>query len=62
MTSKSEIVLTAVVVIIAALFVANLTILFKIHDDQQIIKDKIEKLGNSQYLNAFLKYERGIYE
>jgi len=30
--------------------------------DQQIIKDKIEKLGNSQYLNAFLKYERGIYE
>tara|TARA_R110002020_G_scaffold109933_2_gene254215 strand:+ start:954 stop:1142 length:189 start_codon:yes stop_codon:yes gene_type:complete len=62
MTSKSEIALTAVVVIIAALFVANLTILFKIHDDQQIIKDKIEKLGNSQYLNAFLKYERGIYE
>jgi hypothetical protein len=62
MTSKLEIVLTAVIVIIAALFVANLTILFKIHDDQQIIKDKIEKLGNSQYLNAFLKYERGIYE
>ncbi len=62
MTSKSEIALTAVVVIIAALFVANLTILFKIHDDQQIIKDKIEKLGNSQYLNAFLKYQRGIYE
>lgn len=62
MTSKSEIALTAVVVIIAALFVANLTILFKIHDDQQIIKDKIEKLENSQYLNAFLKYERGIYE
>ena len=44
MTSKSEIALTAVVVIIAALFVANLTILFKIHDDQQIIKEKIEKL------------------
>lgn len=62
MTSKSEIALTAVVVIIAALFVANLTILFKIHDDQQIIKDKIEKLGNSQYLNAFLEYQRGIYE
>ena len=62
MTSKSEIALTAVVVIIAALFVANLTILFKIHDDQQIIKDKIEKLENSQYLNAFLKYKRGIYE
>ena len=62
MTSKSEIALTAVVVIIAALFVANLTILFKIHDDQQIIKDKIEKLGTSQYLNAFLKYERGFYE
>ena len=32
MTSKSEIALTAVVVIIAALFVANLTILFKIHE------------------------------
>ena len=62
MTSKSEIALTAVVVIIAALFVANLTILFKIHDDQQIIKDKIEKLGNSQYLNAFLEYQRDIYE
>ena len=62
MTSKSEIALTAVVVIIAALYVANLTILFKIHDDQQIIKDKIEKLGNSQYLNAFLEYQRGIYE
>ncbi|MDA7653684.1 hypothetical protein N8664_00710 [Verrucomicrobia bacterium] len=62
MTSKSEIALTAVVVIIAALFVANLTILFKIHDDQQIIKDKIEKLGNSQYLNAFLEYGRDIYE
>ena len=62
MTSKSEIALTAVIVIITALFVANLTILFKIHDDQQIIKDKMEKLGNSQYLNAFLKYERGRYE
>ena len=62
MTSKSEIVLTVVIVIIAALFVANLTILFKIHDDQQIIKDKIEKLGNSQYLNAFLEYGRDIYE
>jgi hypothetical protein len=62
MTSKSEIALTAVTVIIAALFVANLTILFKIHDDQQIIKDNIEKLGNSQYLNAFLKYQRGVYE
>jgi hypothetical protein len=62
MTSKSEIALTAIIVIITALFVANLTILFKIHDDQQIIKDKMEKLGNSQYLNAFLKYERGRYE
>ena len=62
MIDKSEIALTAVIIIITALFVANLTILFKIHDDQQIIKDKIEKLGNSQYLNAFLKYERGRYE
>ena len=59
MTSKSEIALTAVTVIIAALFVANLTILFKIHDDQQIIKDNIEKLGNSQYLNAFFKIPKG---
>ena len=62
MTSKSEIALTAVIVIIAALFVANLTILFKIHDDQQIIKNKIEKLSGSQYLNAFLRYERDRYE
>jgi hypothetical protein len=60
MKNKTEIVL--MIIVMAALFVANFTILFKIHDDQQIIKDKIEKLGNSQYLNAFLKYERGRYE
>jgi len=60
MKNKTEIVL--MIIVMAALFVVNFTILFKIHDDQQIIKDKIEKLGNSQYLNAFLKYERGRYE
>ena len=60
--NKTEIGLIFVVLVLLALFVANFTILFKIHDDQQIIKDKIEKLGNSQYLNAFLKYERGRYE
>jgi hypothetical protein len=62
MNIKNEVVLMAIITVITVLFVANLTILFKIHDDQQIIKDKIEKLGNSQYLNAFLKYERGRYE
>jgi len=60
--NKTEIGLIFVVLVLLALFVANFTILFRIHDDQQIIKDKIEKLGNSQYLNAFLKYERGYYE
>ena len=60
MKNKTEIVL--MIIVMAAVFGANFTILFKIHDDQQIIKDKIEKLGNSQYLNAFLKYERGRYE
>ncbi len=60
--NKTEVGLIFVVLVLLALFVANFTILFKIHDDQQIIKDKIEKLGNSQYLNAFLKYERGRYE
>ncbi len=62
MINKSEIILILTTIILTILLIANLTILFKIHDDQQIIKDKIEKLGNSQYLNAFLKYERGIYE
>ena len=60
--NKTEVGLIFVVLVLLALFVANFTILFKIHDDQQIIKDKIEKLGNSQYLNALLKYERGRYE
>ena len=60
--NKTEVGLIFVVLVLLALFVANFTILFKIHDDQQIIKDKIEKLGNSQYLIAFLKYERGRYE
>ncbi len=60
--NKTEIGLIFVVLVLLALFVANFAILFRIHDDQQIIKDKIEKLGNSQYLNAFLKYERGYYE
>ena len=45
MINKSEIALTAVIIIIAALFVANLTILFKIHDDQQIIKNKIDLIA-----------------
>ena len=60
--NKTEIGLIFVVLVLLALFVANFTILFRIHDDQQIIKDKIEKLGNTQYLNAFLKYQRDIYE
>ena len=60
MKNKTEIVL--MIIVMAALFVANFTILFKIHDDQQIIKDKIEKLNGSQYLNAFLRYERNRYE
>lgn len=59
MKNKTEIVLMTIIIVMAALFVANFTILFKIHDDQQIIKDKIEKLNGSQYLNAFLRYERG---
>ena len=59
MKNKTEIVLMTIIIVMAALFVANFTILFKIHDDQQIIKDKIEKLSGSQYLNAFLRYERG---
>ena len=60
MKNKTEIVL--MIIVMAALFVANFTILFKIHDDQQIIKDKIEELNGSQYLNAFLRYERNRYE
>jgi len=44
MENKTETVLIAIIIVIAGLFVANFTILFKIHDDQQIIKDKIEKL------------------
>ena len=60
--NKTEIGLIFVVLVLLALFVVNFTILFRIHDDQQIIKDKIEELGNTQYLNAFLKYERGRYE
>jgi len=62
MKNKTEIILMTITIVMAALFVANFTILFKIHDDQQIIKDKIEKLSGSQYLNAFLRYERDIYE
>jgi hypothetical protein len=60
--NKTETALAAIIIVITALFIANFTILFKIHDDQQIIKDKIEKLSGSQYLNAFLKYERNRYE
>ena len=59
MKNKTETALVAIVIVITALFIANFTILFKIHDDQQIIKDKIEKLSGSQYLNAFLRHERG---
>ncbi len=62
MKNKTEIVLMTIIIVMAALVVANFTILFKIHDDQQIIKDKIEKLNGSQYLNAFLIYERNRYE
>ena len=62
MKNKTEIVLMTIIIVMAALVVANFTILFKIHDDQQIIKDKIEKLSGSQYLNAFLRYERNRYE
>ena len=57
--NKTETALAAIIIVITALFIANFTILFKIHDDQQIIKDKIEKLSGSQYLNAFLRHERG---
>jgi hypothetical protein len=62
MKNKTEIVLMTITIVMAALVVTNFTILFKIHDDQQIIKDKIEKLNGSQYLNAFLRYERNRYE
>ena len=62
MKNKTEIVLMAITIVMAALFVANFTILFKIHDDQQKIKDKIEELSGFQYLNAFLRYERDRYE
>jgi hypothetical protein len=62
MKNKTETALIAIIIVITALFVANFTILFKIHDDQQIIKDKIEKLSGSQYLNAFLRYGRDRYE
>ncbi|MDB4744153.1 hypothetical protein OAL45_00300 [bacterium] len=62
MKNKTETALMTIIIVMAALFVANFTILFKIHDDQQIIKDKIEKLNGSQYLNAFLRYERDRYE
>ena len=62
MKNKTETALMTIIIVMAALFVANFTILFKIHDDQQIIKDKIEKLSGSQYLNAFLRYERDRYE
>ena len=41
MNIKNEVVLMAIITVITVLFVANLTILFKIHDDQQIIKNKI---------------------
>jgi hypothetical protein len=60
--NKTETALAAIIIVITALFIANFTILFKIYDDQQIIKNKIEKLSGSQYLNAFLKYERNRYE
>jgi len=40
--NKTEVVLIFVVLVLLALFVANFTILFKIHDDQQIIKNKID--------------------
>ncbi|MDA7495736.1 hypothetical protein N8462_00465 [bacterium] len=62
MKNKTETALMTIIIVMSALFVANFTILFKIHDDQQIIKDKIEKLNGSQYLNAFLRYERDRYE
>ncbi len=62
MKNKTETALVAIIIVMAGLFVANFTILFKIHDDQQIIKDKIEKMSGSQYLNAFLRYERNRYE
>jgi hypothetical protein len=57
--NKTETALAAIIIVITALFIANFTILFKIYDDQQIIKNKIEKLSGSQYLNAFLRYKRG---
>lgn len=45
MNIKNEVVLMAVIAVITALFVANFTILFKIHDDQQIIKNKIDLIN-----------------
>jgi len=44
--NKTEIalVITMVIVMLTTLFVANFTILFKIYDDQQIIKNKIDLL------------------
>ena len=62
MINKSEIVLIVVTIIITTLLVANFTVLCKMHDDQQIIKRKINQVDNSRYLKAFLKYERGRYE
>jgi hypothetical protein len=40
--NKTEAGLIFVVLVLLALFVANFTILFKIHDDQQIIKNTID--------------------
>lgn len=45
MNIKNEVVLMAVIAVITALFVANFTILFKMHDDQQIIKNKIDLIN-----------------
>ena len=48
--NKTEVGLIFVVLVLLALFVANFTILFKIHDDQQIIKNKIDLM-----LTLFIK-------
>lgn len=45
MKNKTETALIAIIIVITALFVANFTILFKIHDDQQIIKNNIKQLS-----------------
>ena len=45
MNIKNEVVLAVIITAITALFVANFTILFKIHDDQQIIKNKIDLIN-----------------